>query len=78
MTPEHPGEIEYIDEATGEVIRRARADEVPESIAFAPGPDGALRPVTRITFLTMGDRREIRQFGADGALMKSTYQRLES
>jgi hypothetical protein len=77
VTPEHPGEIEYIDEATGEVTRRVRADEVPETIAFAPGPDGTLQPVTRITFLTVGDRREIRQFAADGALLKSTYQRAE-
>jgi hypothetical protein len=75
--PEHPGEIEYIDETTGSVIRRVPASEEPESIAFAPGPDGVLQPVTRITFLTVGDRREIRQFGADGSLLLSTYQRLE-
>ena len=77
MTPEHPGEIEYVDEATGEVFRRVPAAEVPESIAFAPGPDGTPQPVTRITFLTVGDRREIRQYGADGAVLQSTYQRLE-
>ena len=41
---EHPGEIEYVDGATGEVTRRVPADEVPEQIRFAPGPDGARGP----------------------------------
>lgn len=76
--PDHPGTIEYVDGASGEVMRRVSADEVPDSIRFAPGPDGERRPVTRITILTLGDRREIRQFAADGTLLRSTYQRAES
>ncbi len=74
---EHPGEIEYVDGATGEVTCRVPADDVPEQIRFAPGPDGAPRPVVRITVLTLGDRREIRQFGPEGELLRSTYQRAE-
>ena len=74
---EHPGTIEFVDGATGEVTRRVPADEVPEQIRFAPGPDGDQRPVVRITVLTVGPRREIRQFGADGELLRSTYQRAE-
>jgi hypothetical protein len=75
--PEHPGEIEYVDGATGEVTRRAPAADVPEQIRYAPGPDGELRPVVRITVLTVGPRREIRQFGPGGELLRSTYQRAE-
>jgi hypothetical protein len=56
---------------------RVRAEEVPEGIAFLPGPDGETRPVTRITVLTLVDRREIRQFAADSTLLRSTYQRAE-
>jgi hypothetical protein len=75
--PEHPGTVEYVDGATGEVTRTVPADEVPEQIRFAPGPDGELRPVVKITVLTVGPRREIRQFGADGEILRSTYQRAE-
>jgi hypothetical protein len=76
--PDHPGTVEYVDGASGEVTRRVSADEVPESIRYAPGPDGRPQPVTRITILSLGDRREIRQFAADGTLLRSTYQRAES
>lgn len=75
--PEHPGTVEYVDGASGEVTRRVPADEVPEAIRYATGPDGEPWPVVRITVLTVGDRREIRQFGADGTLLRSTYQRAE-
>jgi len=75
--PEHPGEVEFVDGATGEVTQRTPAADVPEQIRYAPGPDGKPQPVTRITILTLGDRREIRQFGADGTLLRSTYQRAE-
>jgi len=74
---EHPGTIEFVDAATGEVTRTVPVDEVPEGIAFVPGPTGETLPVTRITILTLDDRREIRQFAADGTLLRSTYQRAE-
>jgi hypothetical protein len=77
VIPEHPGTIEIVDAATGEVTGRVPAHEEPEGIAYAPGPDGSLQPVTRITILTVGNRREIRQFAADGTLLQSTYQRSE-
>jgi hypothetical protein len=78
VTPEHPGTIEIVDAATGEVIHRVPAAEEPEGIAYAPGPDGSLQPVTRISVLQVGDRREIRQFAADGTLLRSTYQRADA
>jgi hypothetical protein len=75
--PPHPGTVQYVDGATGEVTRTVPADEVPEEIRYAPGPDGSPQPVTRIEILTVGPRREIRQYGADGTILMSTYQRLE-
>ena len=75
--PEHPGTIEYVDGATGEVTRVVPAADVPEQIAYAPGPDGEQRPVVRVTILTVGPQREIRQFGPDGEILRSTYQRAE-
>lgn len=75
--PAHPGTIEYVDDSTGEVTRTVSAEEVPEGIRYAPGPDGRPVAVTRITILTVGPRREIRQFAADGTLLQSTYQRAE-
>jgi hypothetical protein len=66
----HPGTIEFVDGATGEVTRTEAADEVPETIAFAD--DG--RPVTRIVVTESGDRREIRSYGADGEFLSATYQ----
>jgi hypothetical protein len=71
MTPEHPGTIELVD---GDGSRVVAASEIDEAIRFAPGADGTLQPVTRITVLTLGRRREISQFGADGTLLRSTYQ----
>jgi hypothetical protein len=65
----HPGTIEFVDGATGEVTRTEPAEEVPETIAFADG-----KPVTRIVVLESGDRREIRSYGADGEFLSATYQ----
>lgn len=72
-----PHTIEFVDAATGEVTRTVPAEEVPEGIRMVPGPDGTPTRVTRIEILTEGDRREIRQFAADGTLLRSTYQRAE-
>jgi hypothetical protein len=70
----HPGTIEFVDGATGEVTRTENASDVPEAIAFAAGEDGALRPVVRIVVTTLGDRREIRSYGEDGEFLTATYQ----
>jgi hypothetical protein len=65
----HPGTIEFVDGATGEVTRTEPAAEVPKTIAFADG-----KPVTRIVVTESGDRREIRSYGADGEFLSATYQ----
>jgi hypothetical protein len=65
----HPGTIEIVDGATGRVTKTERAEDVPETIAFADG-----KPVTRIVVHEAGDRREIRSYGPDGEFLSATYQ----
>ena len=72
--PQHPGVIEFVDGTTGEVTRREDADQVPDSIKFAPDADGVMRAVVRIRITTAGDRREIEQIAEDGTVLKRTYQ----
>ena len=43
------------------MTRTERAEDVPETIAFADG-----KPVTRIVVIESGDQREIRSYGPDG------------
>jgi hypothetical protein len=66
--------IEWVDGATGEVTRRQPAAELPDPIRYAPGADERPVRVTRIEIVTRGDRREIRQYAADGTLLLATYQ----
>ena len=73
---EHPGKVEYVDGLTGKVVHVAEAADVDDAIGFAPGADGTPQPVTRIVITTMGDRREVRQLGADGTLLRTTFQRV--
>ena len=73
---EHPGTIEYVDGATGKIVHVADAADVDDAISFAPGADGTLQPVTRIVITTVGERREVRQLAADGALLRTTFQRV--
>jgi len=72
----HPAKVEYVDGVTGKVLHVADAADVDDAIRFAPGVDGTLQPVTRIVITTVGERREVRQFGADGALLRTTFQRV--
>jgi hypothetical protein len=74
---EHPGTIEYVDGTTGKVVHVADAADVDEAISFAPGSDGTSQPVTRIVITTVGEQREVRQMGADGALLRTTFQRVD-
>lgn len=68
--------IEWVDVATGEVTRRQAAD-LADPIRYAPGADERPVRVTRVEIVTRGDRREIRQYAADGTLLLATYQRRE-
>jgi hypothetical protein len=74
---EHPGTVVYVDGTSGKVVHVADAADVDDAIGFAPGTDGTLQPVTRIVITTVGDRREVRQLGADGALLRTTFQRVD-
>ena len=44
-----------------------------ESLRWAAGPDGELRPVVRIVITAHGNEREIRQHGPDGELLRTTF-----
>ena len=77
MSPDEDWTVEWVDGATGEVTRRQPAAELPDPIRYAPGADERPVPVTRIEMITRGERREIRQYAADGTLLLATYQRWE-
>lgn len=74
---EHPGTVEWVDGATGEVTEVQPVDELPESMRFAPGEDGTLHPVTRIVITELGTQREIRQHGPGGELLRTTFGEIE-
>lgn len=71
-TPKHPGTITFVEGSSEKV---EQASTVPESIRFAPDKDGKLQPVVRVVAIAAGDQRTIREYGADGALLRSTVQR---
>jgi hypothetical protein len=74
---EHPGTVEWVDGATGAVTEVEPASVLPESLRFAPGADGSLRPVARIVISGVGERREIRQYGPEGELLRTTFGTIE-
>lgn len=67
----HPGKITFID---GDKKTVEDAAAWPESIRFAENRDGVLVPVVRIVTYTEVERRIIREYGTDGALLRSTVQ----
>ena len=76
MSEDDDWTIEWVDVATGEVTHRQAAD-LADPIRYAPGADEEPVRVTRVEIITRGDRREIRQYAADGTLLLATYQRRE-
>lgn len=69
----HPGKILFVDGDGETPDHEVEASTVPESIRFVQTPDG-LQPVVKVVKTTAGDVRHIRQYGADGALLRSTTQ----
>ena len=69
----HPGKIVYVDGNSQQVTNERPATEVPESLRFAETPSG-LEPVVKVIATVEGDRRFIREYGVDGALLRSTVQ----
>jgi hypothetical protein len=69
----HPGTVLFVDER-GESVARS-IDEVPEALRFARDASGALIAVTRVEATAAGDTRTIREYSADGQLLRSTLQR---
>lgn len=69
----HPGKILYVDADGEKADHEKDASEVPESVRFVETPEG-LVPVVKVVKQTNGDVRVIRQYGADGGLLRSTTQ----
>jgi hypothetical protein len=74
VKPKHPGTITFID---GTEVTTESAADVPESIRFAPDKEGKEVPVVKVVATTASGRRTIREYGVDGALLRSTVQVLE-
>jgi hypothetical protein len=72
--PTHPGTIRFVDE-TNATEREEAASAVPASVAFAT-VNGEKVPVVKVVLSGAGDRREIRSYGADGALLSTTFGRV--
>jgi hypothetical protein len=71
--PKHPGTITFVDDSSRETVEKAA--DVPESIRFAPDKEGKPTPVVRVVSVLHGDQRTIREYAADGTLLRSTVQR---
>jgi len=72
--PPHPGTVEWVDGATGEVLGTEPASGLPDGIAYARDETGTLRPVVRIVVTGSEHRREIAQVDETGAVLRRTYQ----
>ena len=48
--PKHPGTIVYIDGVTQKETSRRNISEVPESLRFAPTPEGLI-PVVKVSMV---------------------------
>jgi hypothetical protein len=67
----HPGIIEYVDGATHAVIGQVRAEDVPEAMRFFKTAAGQT-PVVRVVKHQAAGRVTLREYGPDGALLRST------
>lgn len=65
----HPGKVVFVDGDTGRVVLEKDAAEVPEAQRFA----GQV-PVVKVVATVFADQRSVREYGADGALLRSTLQ----
>jgi hypothetical protein len=65
----HPGKITFVD---GDRTRVEDASQMPDSHRFAEDRQGKLVPVVRVVAYTEEERRIIREYGADGAVLRST------
>lgn len=65
----HPGKIEIYEGGT--LVKTLDAAKVPDSVRFAPTKDG-LAAVVKVVASDAGAQTHIREFGIDGALLRST------
>lgn len=72
--PTHPGTIVYVDGNTGQVVKTARVEDVPEFARYAEDATGQKVPVVKVVAHTHGNQRTIREMAADGTVLRSTVQ----
>ena len=72
--PSHPGTVTFYDANTEKVLKTAQASELPESVRFAPGPNGTKIPVVKIVYTTTGNHRFVREYGTEGQVLRQTVQ----
>lgn len=68
--PAHPGEIVWVDGATGKVLRVEPAEDVPDTIRYAADEHGTLQPIVRLVVTG----REIAHVTEDGRVLRRTYR----
>lgn len=67
----HPGKIEVYDGLTQKLVKTLDATKLADSVRYAPTKQG-LVPVTKVITSDAGKEVHVREFGADGALLRSS------
>lgn len=68
----HPGKIEVYDGDTDRLVKTLDASTLPDAVRFAPAADGSQVPVVRVLTHDTGKQIHVKEFGADGALLRSS------
>jgi hypothetical protein len=66
-----PRYITVIDEDTGRVLARNDISTVPEALRFADTPEGRVS-VVKVIVRTRDDRREIKEYGPNDELLRTS------
>lgn len=71
--PPHPGRIQVFDGETQQLVKTLDATQLADAIRYAPTERG-LEPVVRVVTTRAGKTVHVREFGADGRLLRSSTQ----
>jgi hypothetical protein len=68
----HPGKIEVYDGDTNRLVKTLDASKLPDAVRFAPAEGGKQVPVVRVLTRDAGREVHVKEFGADGSLLRSS------
>jgi hypothetical protein len=68
----HPGKIEVYEAGTNRLVKTLDASTLPDAVRFAEVKGGGLVPVVRVLTQDAGREVHVREFGADGSLLRSS------